>query len=219
MGATMKTSMQLASIGCVVLTAAGGLVLQAQVRDPLTLPHEVRLNQRQPPEFVLKTIGIRPGMVVGEIGAGGGRYTVQIASRIRPGGRLYANDIDRAALESLRRRSTDLGFTHVEIVVGTVTETRLPRKTLDLIVMVNVVHCLADPVALLKAAAVALKPGGRVAIVEGNLDKNPGAAGEWFPRAKLLGIFEGAGYALVREDASLPQDNIYLLEPRSPAGD
>lgn len=50
--------------------------------------------------------------------------------------------------------------------------------------------------------------------MEGNLDKDPGAAGEWFSRAKLLGIFEAAGYALVREDASLPQDNIYLLRNR-----
>ena len=213
----MKTRIRFASIGYLALAAAGSLVLQGQVGDRLTLPHEVRLNERQPPEFVLKTIGIRPGMVVGEVGAGRGRYTVQIASRIGPGGRLYANDIDRAALEALRRRSADLGFTNVETVVGTITETRLPERTLDMIVMVNVVHCLADPVALLKDAAAALKPGGRVAVVEGNLDKDPGAAGEWFSRAKLLGIFEAAGYALVGEEASLPQDNIYLLEPRAPA--
>jgi ubiquinone/menaquinone biosynthesis C-methylase UbiE len=213
----VKTNIRFAPVVCLALAAAGGLVLQGQGGDRLTLPQEVRLNERQPPEFVLKAIGIRPGMIVGEVGAGRGRYTVQIASRIRPGGRLYANDIDRAALEALRRRSADLGFTHVETVAGTITQTRLPERALDLIVMVNVVHCLADPVALLKDAAAALKPGGRVAVVEGNLDKDPGAAGEWFSRAKLLGIFEAAGYALVREEASLPQDNIYLLEPRPPA--
>src|SRR5512136_3208439 len=144
MGVSMTTRIRFASIGCLALAAAGSLVLQGQVGARLTLPEEVRLNERQPPEFVLKTIGIRPGMVVGEVGAGRGRYTVQIASRIGPGGRLYANDIDRAALEALRRRSADLGFTNVEIVVGTITETRLPERTLDMIVMVNVVHCLAD---------------------------------------------------------------------------
>jgi ubiquinone/menaquinone biosynthesis C-methylase UbiE len=213
----MKTRIRFASIGCLALAAAGGVILQGQVGDRLTLPYEVGLNKRQPPEFVLKTIGIRPGMVVGEVGAGRGRYTVQIASRIGPGGRLYANDIDRDALEALRRRSADLGFGNVEIVVGTITETRLPGRALDIVVMVNVVHCLADPVALLKDVAPSLKPGGQVAIVEGNLDKDPSAAGEWFSRAKLLGIFEAAGYALVGEEASLPQDNIYLLAPRAPA--
>ena len=206
-----------ASVGCLALLAAGIPVLQAQAGDPLTQPRDVSLNRRQPPEFVLKTIGIRPGMVVGEVGAGWGRYTVQIASRIGPGGRLYANDIDRDSLETLRRRCAELGFRNVEVVVGTVTETRLPEKAMDMIVMVNVIHCLADPVALLKNVAAALKPGGQVAIVEGNLDKNPGAAGEWFPRAKLLGIFEAAGYTLVREDASLPQDNIYLFKRRAGA--
>jgi len=210
----MRARYVAASIGCLVVLAVGIPVLRGQVGDRLTLPGEVRLNERQPPEFVLKTIGIRRGMIVGEVGAGRGRYSVQIASRIGPGGRLYANDIDRAALESLRRRSADLGFKNVEIVTGTVTETHLPERALDLVVMVNVVHCLADPVALLKNVRASLKPDGQVAVVEGNLDKDPGAAGEWFSRAKLLGIFEAAGYALVREDASLPQDNIYLLRNR-----
>jgi ubiquinone/menaquinone biosynthesis C-methylase UbiE len=214
----MRARYLAASIGCLALLAVGIPVLTSQIGDRLTLPNEVRLNERQPPEFVLKTIGIRPGMIVGEVGAGRGRYSVQIASRIGPGGRLYANDIDRDALEFLRRRSADLGFRNVEIVIGAVTETHLPDRALDLVVMVNVVHCLAEPVALLKDVGASLKPDGQVAVVEGNLDKDPGAAGEWFSRAKLLGIFEAAGYALVREEASLPQDNIYVLRKRPPAG-
>lgn len=199
-----------------VVLALGFTLWGGQSRDDLTLPHEVALNERQPPGYVLTTIGIRPGMVIGEVGAGRGRYTVQIASRIGPTGRLYANDIDRNSLEFLRRRAAGLGFKNVEIVIGTVTETRLPEKALDLVVMVNVVHCLADPVALLKNVAASLKPDGRMAVVEGNLDKDPTAAGEWLSRSRLIGIFEAAGYSLVREDASLPKDNIYLLRTRVP---
>jgi ubiquinone/menaquinone biosynthesis C-methylase UbiE len=201
------------------LLAVGFPLWVGQIRDSLTLPHEVRLNERQPPEFVLKTIGIRPGMVIGEVGAGRGRYTVQIASRIGPGGMLYANDIDGDSLEFLRRRCAGLGFKNVEIVTGTVTETGFPEKAMDLVVMVNVVHCLAEPIALLKNVGTSLKPDGQVAVVEGNLDKDPSAAGEWFSRAKLMGIFEAAGYSLNREDASLPQDNIYLLKRRAPGED
>lgn len=186
--------------------------IRRKIHDSLTLPHEIRLNERQPPEFVLKTIGIQPGMVIGEVGAGRGRYTVQIASRIGPGGRLYANDIDRVALEFLRRRCAGLGFKNVEIVTGGVRETGFPERALDLVIMVNVVHCLAEPTALLKDVQASLKPSGEVAVVEGNLDKDPSAAGEWLSRAKLMEIFEAAGYSLVREEASLPQDNIYLLK-------
>lgn len=212
----MKLKIPAISVKCLAVLALGSPLWVAQIRDGLTLPHEVRLNERQPPEFVLKTIGIRPGMVIGEVGAGRGRYTVQIASRIGPSGRLYANDIDRDSLEFLRRRSAGLGFKNVEIVTGTVTETGLPEKAMDLVVMVNVVHCLAEPIALLKNIGTSLKPDGQIAVVEGNLDKDPSAAGEWFSRTKLIGIFEAAGYSLVREDASLPQDNIYLLKKRAP---
>jgi len=70
----------------------------------------------------------------------------------------------------------------------------------------------ADPVVLLKNAGTSLKPEGQMAIVEGNLDKDPSAAGEWLSRAKLMGIFEAAGFSSVREDASLPKDNIFLLK-------
>ena len=213
----MRARYLITAIGCLTLLAVSIPVLRSQVGDRLTLANELRLNERQPPEFVLKTIGIRQGMIVGEVGAGRGRYSVQIASRIGPGGRLYANDIDRDALESLRRRCANLGLKNVEIVTGSVTETHLPDRALDLVVMVNVVHCLADPVALLKNVGASLKPDGQVAVVEGNLDKDPTAAGEWFSRAKLLGIFRAAGYELVREDASLPQDNIYLWRKRTPA--
>jgi len=201
---------------CIAALAAAFPLWAGQIQDSLTLPYEVRLNERQPPEFVLKTIGVRPGMVIGEVGAGTGRYTVQIASRIRPDGKLYANDIDLNALSVLRRRCEMHNFKNVEIVTGAVAETGFPNKTMDLVIMVNVVHCLAQPVALLKNAGASLKPDGQLAVVEGNLDKDPSAAGEWFSRAKLMGIFKDAGYFLVREDASLPQDNIYLLKKSGP---
>jgi len=129
---------------------------------------------------------------------------------------IRGDGVDRKEFMTIlgRRRCAELGLENVEIVTGTVTDTHLPDKALDLVVMVNVVHCLADPIALLKNVAASLKTDGQVAVVEGNLDKDPSAAGEWFSRARLLGIFDAAGYVLVRQDASLPQDNIYLLKKR-----
>lgn len=185
-------------------------VASAQV-DPLTLPYEVRLNERQPPDTVLKTIGIAPGMIIGEVGAGRGRYTVQMASRLGPDGEIYANDIRQDALRYLKNRCDRLGFRNVKTVLGSVTETNLPSGALDMILMVNVVHCLDQPVRLLKNMGASLKPGGRIVIVEGCLDKAPEASGEWFTRDRLLKIFADAGYILDREETFLPKDNIYFL--------
>jgi len=175
---------------------------------------EARVNERQPPELVLKTIGLKPGLIIGEVGAGTGRYTVEIAARIGPSGRVYANDIDQAALKTLKRRCEALGLKNVETVTGSVTETNLPSGRLDMVIMVNVVHCLAEPVALLKNVGDALKPDGQIVIVEGNLDKDPSSAGEWFARSKLMKIYEDAGYVLAREETFLPKDNIYFLKKR-----
>ena len=78
--------------------------------------------------------------------------------------------------------------------------------------MVNVVHCLEQPVELLKNIHGSLKPNGQIVIIEGNLDKLPSAAGGWFPRKKLLKIYKNAGYTLVREETFLLKDNIYFLK-------
>ena len=185
-----------------------------QEKDSLTLPREVRLNKRQPPDTVLTTIGIKPGMIIGEVGAGRGRYTVQIASRIGPTGQIYANDIRQDALQSLKRRCVGLGLTNVKTILGSVTDPKLPRAALDMVIMVNVVHCLEKPVALLKNISRSLKPNGLIVIVEGNLDKAPETAGEWFHRKKLLKIYRDAGYVLAKEETFLPEDNIYFLNRR-----
>jgi ubiquinone/menaquinone biosynthesis C-methylase UbiE len=184
----------------------------AQESDSLTLPREVRLNERQPPDVVLKAVGIEPGMIIGEVGAGRGRYTVHIASRIGPKGKIYANDIEEDSLQSIKRRCAGLVLTNVETVLGGVIDPKLPDAALDMVIMVNVVHCLAKPVELLRNIKKSLKPDGVIAIVEGNLDKLPSAAGEWYSRSKLLGIYKDAGYLLVREETFLPKDNIYILK-------
>lgn len=187
--------------------------LIGQEQDSLALPWEVRLNERQPPDTVLNTIGIKPGMIIGEVGAGRGRYTMQIASRILPSGRIYANDIRQDALKFLEKRCVEHGLTNVKTVLGSVTDPKLPQAALDMVIMVNVVHCLEKPVELLKNISISLKPDGMIVIVEGNLDKAPSAAGEWYARSKLLKIYKDAGYILVREETFLPKDNIYFLQP------
>lgn len=187
--------------------------ISCRENDPLSWPWEMRLNKRQPPDIVLKTIGVKPGMIIGEVGAGRGRYTVHIASRVGPSGRIYANDIDQNALRSLKMRCEKNGFTNVETILGSTTDTKLPPAALDMVIMVNVVHELDKPVEILKNVGPSLKPNGLIVLVEGNLDKaTPYDSVGWFTRSKLLKICREAGYVLVREETFLPKDNIYFLK-------
>jgi SAM-dependent methyltransferase len=173
--------------------------------------NEARLNRLQPPERVLDAIGVRPGMTVAEIGAGRGRFAVQLAARVGASGRVYAEDIDAESLAHLRRRCRRWGLSHVEIVLGAESDPKLPPGALDLIWIVSSYHHFADPVALLRRARPALKPGGRLAIGEWIVIREEGRSG--LTPADLIRQVESAGFALERQDDFLKANNfmIYLF--------
>jgi len=165
--------------------------------------NEARLNRLQPPDQVMDIIGLEPGMTVAEIGAGQGRYSVQLAVRVGSRGKVFAEDIDAAALDHLRGRCDRWGLTHVSAVLGTVTDPRLPAGTLDLIFVISSYHHFDDPVVLMRNARAALKPTGRLAIAEwlGNSGTPPEV---------MEAQMKAAGYRLERIDRSLEANNLYI---------
>ncbi len=173
--------------------------------------NEARLNSLQPPDKVMDAIGVSPGMVVAEIGAGRGRYVVQLAVRVGDNGKVYAEDIDAEALKYLEKRCARWGLENVETVVGNVMDPKLPEGKLDLIFVISSYHHFEDPVALLRNARSALKPDGVLAI------------GEWFPTderpqsgtmpEKMEAQMNAAGYILERMETFLKANrmNIYIF--------
>ncbi len=129
-------------------------------------PWESRVNERQPPDIVMDAVGVKSGMVIGEVGAGRGRYTVHLSDRVGEAGKIFANDIDAEALEFLQERFKRVGITNVETVLGDVEDPRFPEKSLDMIFMVWVYHMVESPVPLLKSFGSSLKPGASVVMVE-----------------------------------------------------
>ncbi len=89
------------------------------------------MNERQPPGKIMNSIGIRPGMVIGEIGAGRGRFTVYLAREVGVSGKILANDIDEQALTYLEERCKKLGFKNVKTLLGENDDARFPDKSLD----------------------------------------------------------------------------------------
>lgn len=177
---------------------------------------ERRTNERQPPDKVMNAIGLEPGMVVGEVGAGHGRYTVRLAERVGPTGKVYANDIARGALDYLRERCRKNGVKNVEIILGEVDDPLFPKGALDMVFMVLTYHHLARPVELLRNLAPSLKPGATVAIVDadparsGNTDPNESISLERMKREA-----GEAGYEVIRVETFLRRDNIFILRPKT----
>jgi SAM-dependent methyltransferase len=131
--------------------------------DWLDRPEREREEQ---PQKVIATLHLAPGVNVGEVGAGTGFYALRIAKRIQPGGTYYANDLQPAMLTRLASKVAAQKITNIKTIVGTQTDPRLPRRTLDYVLMVDVYHELSQPQIILRNIAAALKPGGKLVLIE-----------------------------------------------------
>jgi SAM-dependent methyltransferase len=129
------------------------------------LTREEREVEEQP-EVMLDALGLKPGMRVADVGAGVGFHTVRIARRVAPGGHVWATDIQEQMVSRLRANVEAAGLSNVTPVLTRPDETGLPDGLVDLVLMVDVFHELAEPERLLAKLKRALAPGGRVALVE-----------------------------------------------------
>jgi ubiquinone/menaquinone biosynthesis C-methylase UbiE len=161
----------------------------------------------------MDTIGLKPGMAIGDIGAGRGRFTVWFADRVGDEGKVYANDIVERSLRHLEQRCEQLGFTNVITCLGTVVEPNIPDEVLDIAFMINVYHHLEKPVELLKNIVPTLKPDGTLVIVEHDPVKS-GYPTESTSKEKLVKQADEAGYKLERMETFLSRDNIYFFKKK-----
>lgn len=117
-------------------------------------------------EGALNAIGLRPGMTVAEVGAGTGYVALRMAKRVAPGGKVYANDIQPAMLEMLRRNAAKAGISNVETLLGSESDPKFPPGRMDLIILVDVYHEFSQPQKMLSGIRAALKPDGRLVQLE-----------------------------------------------------
>jgi ubiquinone/menaquinone biosynthesis C-methylase UbiE len=118
-------------------------------------------------EQVMDALGIAEGSVVADLGAGSGWFTVRLAQRVRPNGKVYAEDIQPQMVEVIKRRRARENLERtIEVRLGTAEDLRLPENSLDAALICDAYHEMEQPIALLRNAARALKKDGRLAIIE-----------------------------------------------------
>ncbi|MFA9455072.1 MAG: class I SAM-dependent methyltransferase [Candidatus Aminicenantaceae bacterium] len=167
------------------------------------------------PDTVMDLMGVKAGMVIGEVGAGSGYFTFHLARRVGESGKVYANDISRQALNSLEQRKEREGITHIETIVGELDDPLLPQG-LDMVFIVNAFHDITRQVALLNSLAPSLNPGAAVVIIDRDPEKLMDSAGHFLTQEEVLEKIEKSVFQLDRIETFLPQHNIYIL--RIPAG-
>ena len=142
---------------------------------------------------VMDLADIEPGMTIADLGAGEGYYTVRLAERVGPDGRVLAQDIDRDALQRLGRRVERERLENIAIKLGEGDDPRLPTDSFDRIFMVHMYHEVSEPYAFLWRMWPALVGDGDIIVV----DVDRPTARHGIPPGQLFCEFEAVGYKLV----------------------
>ena len=165
------------------------------------------------PTQALAFLQVAPGSTVADIGAGSGYFTERLARLVGPTGRVYANDIQKGMLDLLRQRLEREQLTNVTLVLGEPADPKLPPAAIDLALMVDVYHELSDPQTMLANIKKALKPSGRLALIEykGEDPSVPILPLHKMTVAQARLELEHEGFTLATVNSALPRQHVLIF--------
>jgi ubiquinone/menaquinone biosynthesis C-methylase UbiE len=216
----MATTSRLLVLALTVLAAVPG-VAQATPgqasRHALFPPKDLGLLESpdrdiwQKPEQVMDALGIADGSKVADIGAGSGYFTIRLARRVGPNGIVWAEDVQPAMLEAVKRRvAKDVArdIRNVIAVNGTSSDPMLPENSVDAVLILDTYQEIVqdgNPLLFLQNVRKALRPGGRVGMID--YQKAGGGPGPDSPRPdpdSVITVAEQAGLRLMKRETFLP---------------
>jgi arsenite methyltransferase len=170
-------------------------------------------SSKSKPAEVLKALELRNGQTVADIGSGGGYFALRFAEIVGSEGHVFAVDIDQDFLEFIKNSAKEKSLGNVETVVAAKDAAVLPEKGLDLIFIRNVCHHLPDRPEYFRKLKAALKPEGRVAIVEyrGGGFSFHMLFGHYVPKETIIKEMEQAGYQLEKDLDFLPEQSFTVF--------
>jgi SAM-dependent methyltransferase len=159
-----------------VLFGVGAASLAQQPPRPTSTPYSGDLSIFEYPdrdkklqiERVMDLLHIIPGKNVADIGAGSGWFTVRAARRVGPSGMVLAEDINPNAIHAIDERAKKEQLSNVRTLLGVPDDARLPRSSIDAVLMLKVYHEIARPVSFMQALRASLRRGARVGIIDRN---------------------------------------------------
>ena len=167
-------------------------------------------------DAIVARLQLKPGMAVADIGAGTGLFTRLFAQAVKPG-KVYAVDIAQNFVDSIVRDARARGLTNIVGVVNDQSGTRLPQASIDLAFLADTYHHFEQPQAMLRSIHAALRPRGRLAVID--FRREPGKSSAWVmghvraDQATVIKEIEAAGFKFSGE-AGLLRDNYFLVFSR-----
>ena len=166
----------------------------------------------QPPDKIMDAIGVKPGMIIGEPGAGRGYLTFYLAERVGKEGKVYANDISQSALDEITNRAKREGVKNIEIVMGEIEDPVFPVNDLDMVIMVYVLHMLDKPMEFMENVKKYMTPDTRLIIIERNTHEERAHPPSFMTNREILDTLQETDYVLERTETFLPRDTIYIFK-------
>jgi ubiquinone/menaquinone biosynthesis C-methylase UbiE len=151
---------------------------------------------------IVKAMGLVPGMSVADVGAGTGLFTRMFADRVGPKGRVYAVDVSAPFLKHIAGEAKKRGQAQIHTVRGTQESINLPEGTLDTAFLSDTYHHLEHPESVLASIHRALRPGGRLVVVE--FDRRPGVSADFVlkhvraDKSRFVAEITGAGFEPIK---------------------
>lgn len=186
-------------------------VMSAEGADWLERPER---SAEERPDLVVAAMHLRDGDVVAEIGAGSGYMARRVGKQVGPHGVVYANDIQQEMIDKLRAGAARERLTNVIPVLGSESDPRLPDGAADWILLVDVYHEFQQPAPMLEKIHRALKPSGRVMLVEYRGDGESAAhirAEHRMTREQVLKEWLPAGFRLESVSEVLPSQRMFVF--------
>jgi ubiquinone/menaquinone biosynthesis C-methylase UbiE len=165
------------------------------------------------PDQALDALKIPQGAVVADVGSGVGYFAWRLAERVGPKGLVYGEDIQQAMLDQLQRNMQDRHIANVRPVLGAIDDPKLPRDSLDLVLLVDVYHEFSEPEKMLDHIREALKPGGRLVLLEyrGEDSKVPIRPEHKMTLKQVRAEVEPEGYKFEQSMEVLPWQHIIVF--------
>jgi SAM-dependent methyltransferase len=166
-------------------------------------------------EKLIRNLNLKQTDVIADIGAGTGYHAFKIAQLV-PEGKVYAVDIQEEMLSAIEARKKEENIYNIEAVEGSEQSVKLPENTVDKVLMVDVYHEFSYPKEMLESISKALKPDGKIFLVEFRKEN------KWVPikeihkmtEAQAVLEFEAAGFRLLKNEGNLPWQHCMVFEKR-----
>ena len=173
-------------------------------------------EREEAPTRALEIIGVARGSTVADIGAGSGYFMARLAPLVGPTGRVFATDIQQGMLDLMATRIVRERLTNVTLILGQPANPRLVSSSLDLALMVDVYHELGDPQAVLRHIHDALRPDGRLVLIEykGEDPSLPILPSHKMTVAQAKLEVEHERFTLTKADSSLPRQHVLIFTKR-----